>query len=57
MTEDDVRNRACRLAEALSGETNPVAVRAALAGLMPQQANKVVRAAAALRARTTATVH
>lgn len=55
MTE--ARSRACRLAEALSGETDPVAVRAALAGLTPLEANRVVRAAAALRARTTATAH
>ncbi|ACS41464.1 conserved hypothetical protein [Methylorubrum extorquens AM1] len=52
----DVRTRAYRLAEALSGETDPVAVRASLAGLTPLEANRVVRAAAALRARTV-TVH
>ncbi|UYW28389.1 hypothetical protein OKC48_07700 [Methylorubrum extorquens] len=57
MTEAEARSQACRLAEALSGETDPVAVRAALHGLTAQEANRVVRAAAPLRARTTATVH
>lgn len=46
MTEAEARSQACRLAEALSGETDPVAVRAALHGLTAQEANRVVRAAA-----------
>ncbi|SDM66025.1 hypothetical protein SAMN05216360_10338 [Methylobacterium phyllostachyos] len=47
MTEAEVHVRAARLADALL-DTDPAAIRAALAGITPLQANRVVRAAAAL---------
>lgn len=47
MTAAEVRVRAARLAEALA-EADPHAIRAAMHGLTPRQANRVARAAAPL---------
>ena len=47
MTAAEVRVRAARLAEALA-DGDPHAVRAAVHGLTPRQANRVARAAAPL---------
>lgn len=46
MTPEELRVRAARLVDAL-GEADAMAVRAALHGLNPRQANAVCRAAAA----------
>lgn len=46
MTPEELRVRAARLADALE-EADPTAIRAALHGLNPRQANAVCRAAAA----------